>query len=462
MQLFGQTFRISFFSLLTGLVLLSGCGEQKQESALPPPPKVSVMEVQSRPVLLSAILPGRTSAYRMAEIRPQVNGLILKRLFVEGADVKEGDVLYQIDPAPFQAALDNARAALERSAATLPSVRLRAERYKSLLAEKAVSRQDYDDAASALKQAEADIIYWRAMVETALINLNYTRVTAPISGRIGRSTVTEGAIVTAYQAQAMATIQQLDPIYVDVPQSTTDLFHMSRSVADGHLDNTGERFQVVSLIMEDESVYPHQGQLQFRDVSVDATTGSVTLRIVVPNPDHVLMPGLFVRAEIKEGINTNAILISQQAVYRDLKGNPLAMVIKSDNTAEQRTLVIDRPIGDEWLVSKGLSVGENLVVEGVQRVKPGMTVNAVRVTSPDAATSPETGHRTPDAQKTDAPDSGKPFDSAVSDPKPDSSDAGETTDDQKPADGPASEPVPDPESGLISDSMSDGSGNGGV
>lgn len=420
------TMRISFFALLTGMVLLAGCGKQEQEAAAPPPPTVSVMEVTSTPVLLSARLPGRTSAYRVAEIRPQVNGLILKRLFVEGADVKQNDVLYQIDPAPFQAALDNAKAALERSAANLPALRLRAERYKSLLAERAVSQQDYDDADSALKQAEADIIYWRASVETARINLGYTRVTAPISGRIGRSSVTEGAIVTAYQAQALATIQQLDPIYVDVPQSTTDLFHMSRSVAEGNLDNTGERFQTVSLILDDESVYPHPGTLQFRDVSVDATTGSVTLRIVVPNPDNVLMPGLFVRAEVKEGVNTNAILISQQAVSRDLKGNPLAVVIKPDSTVEQRTLVIDRPIGDQWLVSKGLSVGEAVVVEGVQRVRPGMKVNAVRVTSPPGTAGADA--QNPDAQNTDASGPAQPQSSPNADtPKPDAPGSGNTS-----------------------------------
>ena len=231
-------------------------------------------------------------------------------------------MLYQIDPAPFQAALDNAKAALGKSEANLPSIRLRAERYKELLAEKAVSQQDYDDAAAALKQAEADIEYWKAAVETARINLGYTRVTAPISGRIGKSNVTDGALVTAYQPVALATIQQLDPIYVDVPQSTTELLRLKRRLEDGRLNQNGTNQKKVKLILEDGTAYPLEGTLQFRDVTVDPTTGSVILRIVFPNPEGVLLPGMFVRAVVKEGVNEQAILIPQQAVSRDPKGNP--------------------------------------------------------------------------------------------------------------------------------------------
>ena len=232
-------------------------------------------------------------------------------------------MLYQIDPAPFQAALDNAKAALGRAEANLPAIRSRAERYKELLADKAVSQQDYDDAAAALKQAEADIQYWKATVETARINLGYTRVTAPISGRIGRSNVTEGALVTAYQPVALATIQQLDPIYVDVPQSTAELLRLKRRLEDGRLNQDGTNQNKVQLILEDGTAYPLEGTLQFRDVTVDPTTGSVILRIVFPNPEGVLLPGMFVRAVVEEGVNEQAILVPQQAVSRDPKGNPV-------------------------------------------------------------------------------------------------------------------------------------------
>ena len=304
--------------------------------------------------------------YRIAEIRPQVNGLIQKRLFTEGSDVKADQVLYQIDPAPFQAALDNAKAALGRAEANLPSIRSRAERYKELLADKAVSQQDYDDAAAALTQVEADIQYWKATVETARINLGYTRVTAPISGRIGKSNVTDGAIVTAYQPMALATIQQLDPIYVDVPQSTTDLLRLKSRLKDGRLKQNGTDQNKVKLILEDGTPYPLEGTLQFSDVTVDPTTGSVILRAVFPNPEGVLLPGMFVRAVIKEGVNEQAILIPQQGVSRDPKGNPFALIVDAESKAGLRMLTLDRAIGDKWLVSSGLAPGDRVIVEGLQ------------------------------------------------------------------------------------------------
>jgi len=357
-------------------LLLPGC-ERRQQAPPPPVPEVSTVTVQTQKIMLSTELPGRTSAYRIAEIRPQVSGLILNRLFTEGSSVKTGQVLYQIDPAPFQAALDNTQAALGRAEANLPAIRSRAERYREVLADKAVSRQDYDDAVAAMTQVKADIQYWKATVETARINLGYCRVTAPISGRIGKSNVTEGAIVTAYQPVALATIQQLDPIYVDVPQSTTELLRLKRRLEDGRLKSHGTNQNKVKLILEDGTAYPPEGTLQFRDVTVDPTTGSVILRVVFTNPEGVLLPGMFVRAVMKEGVNEQAILIPQQGVSRDPKGNPVSLIVDAEGKAQQRMLTLDRAIGDKWLVSAGLAPGNRVIVEGMQRVRPGAAVKVV-------------------------------------------------------------------------------------
>jgi len=357
-------------------LLLPGC-ERRQQTPPPPVPEVSTVTVQTQKIMLSTELPGRTSAYRIAEIRPQVSGLILNRLFTEGSSVKTGQVLYQIDPAPFQAALDNTQAALGRAEANLPAIRSRAERYREVLADKAVSRQDYDDAVAAMTQVKADIKYWKATVETARINLGYCRVTAPISGRIGKSNVTEGAIVTAYQPVALATIQQLDPIYVDVPQSTTELLRLKRRLEDGRLKSHGTNQNKVKLILEDGTAYPPEGTLQFRDVTVDPTTGSVILRVVFTNPEGVLLPGMFVRAVMKEGVNEQAILIPQQGVSRDPKGNPVSLIVDAEGKAQQRMLTLDRAIGDKWLVSAGLAPGNRVIVEGMQRVRPGAAVKVV-------------------------------------------------------------------------------------
>jgi len=342
---------------------------------------VAVVTVQAQPAVLTTELPGRTYPYLVAEIRPQVNGLIQKRLFTEGSDVKAGQVLYHIDPAPFEAALSTAQAALVRSQAHLPSIRSRVERYKDLLTDKAVSQQDYDDAVSALNQAEADVQYWTAAAQTARINLGYTQVAAPIGGRIGRSSVTDGALVAAYQPVALATIQQLDPIYVDVPQSTTELLRLQRRLADGRLHGDDANQQKVRLFLEDGSEYPCEGTLQFRDVTVDPGTGSVILRVVFPNPQGTLLPGMFVRAVVREGVHEQAILVPQQAVSRDVKGNPVAMIVDAEEKAQLRTLTIDRAIADQWLVSSGLAIGDRVIVEGIQRVRPG---SAVRVAPPDA------------------------------------------------------------------------------
>jgi membrane fusion protein (multidrug efflux system) len=361
---------------MAAMLLFCSCDRRPQS----PPPRVeqvSAVTVQPQRLVLTTELPGRTSAYLIAEIRPQVNGIIQKRLFVEGSDVKAGQVLYQIDPAPFQAALDSAKASLAKSEANLIVTRLKFDRYKGLLEEKAVSQQDYDDREASLKQAQADIEYCKAAVETARINLDYTRVTAPISGRIGKSNVTDGALVTAYQSLALATIQQLDPIYVDVPQSTSELLRLKRRLEGNHLHQDGNNQNTIKAILEDGTEYPLTGSLQFRDVTVDPTTGSVVLRAVFPNPEGLLLPGMFVRAVVREGTNEHAILIPQQSVSRDPKGNPLTLVVDEEKKIQQRMLTLDRAIGDKWLVSSGLAAGDQVVVEGTQKVRPGASVNVI-------------------------------------------------------------------------------------
>jgi membrane fusion protein (multidrug efflux system) len=362
--------------ILTGIFGLSAC-DQNQKQQAPgdrPPPEVGVVIIEARSVELTNELPGRTSAYRMAEIRPQVNGIIEKRLFTEGSDVTAGQLLYQIDPAPFQATLDSALASLGRAEANLPSVRSRADRYKELLADKAVSQQDYDDAAAAVRQAEADVKYWKAQVSSARINLAYTRVTAPISGRIGRSSVTAGAMVTAYQPVPLATIQQLEPIYVDVAQSSAELLRLKRSQESGRLMSDVEEGKKVRILLEDGTPYDHEGVLQFRDVTVDPATGSYILRIVVPNPDLMLMPGMYAQAIISEGRVPDAIMAPQQAVTRNPKGEAVALVVDDNNMVAQRILDLDRAIGNEWLVKKGLVPGDRAIVEGRLNVRPGATV----------------------------------------------------------------------------------------
>jgi membrane fusion protein (multidrug efflux system) len=345
------------------LVVTSGVSCSHKQTHPAPLPEVATVTITRQQLLLTTELPGRTSPYLIAEIRPQVNGLIQKRLFTEGSDVQAGQQLYQIDPAPFQAALDKAKA-------NLTALRLRADRYREALVDKAVSQQDFDDAEAALKQAEAEL-------ETARINLNYTHVISPISGRIGKSSVTDGAVVTAYQPVALATVQQLDPIYVDVPQSTADLMRLERRLADGRLTRAGNNQNAVQLILEDGTKYPLEGTLQFRDISVDPTTGTVILRMVFPNPNGVLLPGMFVRTIVKEGIDEQAILIPQQAVMRDSKGNPMAMIVNAAGTVEPRMLTVERAIGDKWLVASGLTPGDRVIVEGLLKARPGAAVKAV-------------------------------------------------------------------------------------
>lgn len=371
-------------------LLLSGC---KSKAAKPSasPAEVATVTIRPEPAVMTTELPGRNCSYLVAEIRPQVNGLIQKRVFHEGSNVKAEDLLYQIDPAPYQAAYEQAKAALATAEAdlitakaNLPAIRLRAERLRGLAAIHAVGQQDYDDASAALEQAEATIEsrkaaveMSRAAVESARINLSYTPIKAPISGRIGISNVTVGAMTTAYQPTALAVVQQLDPIYVDVTQTSAELLRLRQRLESGRLKQNGPIQNRVKLILEDGTAYPLEGTLQFRDVTVDPSTGSVTLRMVFPNPKQILLPGMFVRAVVQEGVSEYALLVPQQGVTRDTKGTPIAWIVNKDEKVEQRTLELDRAIGDKWVVTKGLEDGDRLIVEGLQRVRPGDRVRAV-------------------------------------------------------------------------------------
>jgi membrane fusion protein (multidrug efflux system) len=386
---------IALGAVLLDMLWLIGCDRKIEAQQAPKVPEVAIVAMQPQRIELTTELPGRTAAYRIAEIRPQVNGIIQKRIFQEGSDVKAGQLLYQIDPAPFQVAYDSAKASLGKSQANLPSIKLRVERYKEVLVDKAVSQQDYDDAAAAMEQVHADIEYWKAAVEAARINLGYTRVTAPISGRVGRSSVTDGALVTAYQPMSLATIQQIDPIYVDVAQSSAELLRLKRNFETGQLSTNEGNGRKVRLVLEDGTPYPMEGKLQFREVTVDPTTGSYTLRIVVPNPENLLLPGMFVRAVVQEGVAEQAILAPQQGVSRTPKGDPIALVVDASGTVQQRMLTLNRAIGDKWLISSGLSAGDRVVVEGLLNVRPGVVVKAIPLNSPTAAGETTNANRPP-------------------------------------------------------------------
>ncbi|GFE56289.1 efflux RND transporter periplasmic adaptor subunit [Geobacter sp. AOG1] len=362
--------------LVTG-VMVTGCG--KKNSTPPPsgPPEVGIVVIKPERVVLTTELPGRTSPYLIAEVRPQVSGIIQKRVFTEGSDVKAGQVLYQIDPATYQAAYASASAALSRAEANLIPARLKEERFRDLVKMKAVSQQDYDDASAALKQAEADVAASKAAVETARINLAYTKVTAPISGRIGRSTVTNGALVTANQSAALATIQQLSSMYVDVSQSNADLLKLKQNLASGLLKNGGTAQARVKLVLEDGSAYPVPGTLKFSEVTVDQSTGSITLRAIFPNPKQTLLPGMFVRAILEEGVNEQAIMVPQRGVTRNPAGDAVVMVVGAEDKVEPRTIKVFRTVGDKWLVSEGLKTGDRVILEGFQKARPGTQVKAV-------------------------------------------------------------------------------------
>jgi len=343
------------------MVLLTGCGHHGSPPA-PAPPRVSVVTVRSQPVPITTELPGRVTAYRTADVRPQVTGIILKRLFVEGSEVRAGQQLYQIDPAPYKAAYDSAVAAHV-------SARALAQRDRSLVETNLVSKQDYDNAEAAYLQAQA-------AVETAHINLIYTKVLSPITGRISRSFVTEGALATANQATALANVQQLDPIYVDVTQPSTTLLRLRREAEAGLLKQNEAGKTQVRVRLEDGTDYRHPGTLEFSEVTVDQGTGSVTLRALMPNPERLLLPGMFVREEIQEGVRQDAVLAPQQGVSHDQKGEPNALIVGPDDIVELRPLGVDRAIGDQWVVSSGLKPGDRVIVEGIQSAKPGSKVVA--------------------------------------------------------------------------------------
>ncbi len=364
--------------LLGAGLILAGCGKAMVSAgAGMPPPEVAVVTLQPERLVLTTELAGRTSANLVAEVRPQVGGIIQERRFTEGSDVKAGEVLYQIDPATYQAALDSAAAAQAKSEANVLPIRLKAERYKELVKVKAVSQQDVDDLLAALKLAEADVDVSKAAVAIARINLAYTRVTAPISGRIGRSSVTTGALVTANQPAALAVIQQLDPVYVDVTQASVKLLQLQRNLAGGQLKRDVSIQAAVKLFLEDGTPYPQPGLLKFSDVTVDPSTGSVTLRTLFPNPDQVLLPGMYVRVVVEEGVLEQALLVPQRGVTRDPRGNATAMVVNAAGLVEQRTLKVERSLGDRWLVREGLNAGDRVILEGLQRIKQGIPVRVV-------------------------------------------------------------------------------------
>ncbi len=364
-------------------ILLGACGTG-QDAGPPPTPAVTVVELGSQDVTLTRELPGRTNAWLVAEVRPQVSGLVAERLFTEGERVKAGQPLYQIDDATYRATANSARAQLARARATLTSARLTAERIAGLAKIDAVSAQDNDNATAALAQAEADVGVARAALDAANVMLGYARITSPIDGRIGRSSVTQGALVTANQPQALATVQQLDPIYVDLTQSSAELLDLRRSLAEGRLSR-GEEAMPVKILLEDGSDFPHPGRLKFSEVAVDPSTGSYALRIEVPNPEHVLMPGMYVRAVLGAGVRAAAVLVPQRGIARDPKGNTTAMVVDAQGVVEQRQVVVSRTIGDQWLVESGLAAGDRVVVEGLQKIAPGATVEVTETVNAAAA-----------------------------------------------------------------------------
>lgn len=337
------------------------------------PREVVVIKLEPRREVYTTALAGRIASFQVAEVRPQVGGILQQRLFTEGADVKAGQALYQIDPATYEAALDSAQAALMKAEANVTPARLKAERFRELLAIKAVSKQEYDDAQAAFKQAEADVAVNRAAVKTARINLEYTKVRSPISGRIGKSAFTPGALVTANQAQALTSVRQLDPVYVDITQSSQDLLRLRAQFTNGELRSVAEEAPV-RLKLENGAMYPHEGRLQFTDVSVDESTGMVSLRALFPNPEHILLPGMYVRAVITEGVDENALLVPQRALRRDPKGQASVLLVDGGGKAEVRLVDVGRTVGDSWQVLSGLNPGDLVIVEGGQNVRPGMSV----------------------------------------------------------------------------------------
>ena len=370
---------LPLYGFIVCAALLTGCDGQENPQQHAQAPQVSVHIVKSAPLAVTTELPGRTDAYRVAEVRPQVSGIILHRNFTEGSDVKAGDSLYQIDPATYQAAYDNAKGELVKAQAAANIAHLTVKRYVPLVGTQYVSKQEYDQAVATAQQADASVVAAKAGVESARINLAYTKVTSPINGRIGKSSVTEGALVTNGQSTALATVQQLDPIYVDVTQSSSDFMRLKQQTSLQKGDTSS-----VELLMENGQPYPLKGTLQFSDVTVDESTGSIALRALFPNPQHMLLPGMFVRARIDEGTQPDAILVPQQGVTRTPRGDATVLVVNDKNQVESRTVVAPQAIGDRWLITEGLKNGDRVIISGLQKVRPGVTVVAI----PDTAATP--------------------------------------------------------------------------
>ena len=366
-------------------ILLAGCNDQQASQTNRPTakPEVSAVTLHPQSVAITAELPGRISANLVAEVRPQVGGIIRNRNFKEGSEVKAGDVLYEIDPASYQASYDSAVAALQKAQGAIPNAQARLDRYKGLSAQNAVSQQNTDDAQATLVQAQADVASAKAALETARINLDYTKIRAPISGRVDASTVTVGALVTAEQTTALTTIRQLDPINVDVTQSSTNLLKFRRAVEEGRLKTSGNNVSV-HLTLEDGGQYEQTGKLEFAEAAVAETVGTISVRAIFPNSARVLLPGMYVRATIQEGIAENSFLVPQRAVFRNSKGEPTAFFVNTDGKIQQRGLTIQRSIGNSWLVAEGVTEGDRVVVEGSQRVRDGQDVNVASVTVDDA------------------------------------------------------------------------------
>ncbi|MFC6635728.1 efflux RND transporter periplasmic adaptor subunit [Microbulbifer taiwanensis] len=387
-------------SLLLASALLTACGE---EAAAPPmmAAQVTVVTLKAEPVTLTRELPGRTSPFKVAEVRPQVNGIVKQQLFREGGLVDANQPLYQLDDATYRADVDSAKASLQRAEAALNVSRLNAERTADLVTTGAVSKQDNDSAQATLQQARADVAAAKAALQRSRIQLEYARISAPISGRIGKSAVTQGALVTANQSAALATVQQLDPIYVDVTQSTAELLELRKALDAGTVSDTTDL--PVTILLEDGSEYEHRGKLEFAEASVDPSTGSVLLRVRVPNPDSMLLPGMYVRAVVGRGVREQAILVPQQGIARDPKGSTSAMVVTGENKVAQRSVQVSRTIGDKWLVEGGLEAGDRVIVEGLQKIRPGAPVQAAEAEAPAAPAAGEVTAGEAKAKQVQAP-----------------------------------------------------------
>jgi membrane fusion protein (multidrug efflux system) len=375
-------------AVLATFAALSACSKPGGQLQGNQPIPVTVVTLQSQPVTLTRELPGRSTAYLVAEVRPQVNGIIAKLLFAEGSLVKEGQPLYQLDDATYRADLNSAEANLARAQATLVTAELNAQRSSQLVKLDAVSKQDDENAAAALRQAQADVKAAQAAADRARVVLGYARITSPISGRTGKSMVTPGALVTANQEAALTTVQQFDPMYIDLTQSSAELLNLRKALARGALQVS--RDLPVTILLEDGTHYEHTGKLAFSDVTVDPTTGSFGLRVVVPNPDYLLLPGMYVRAVVGDGERRDALLVPQQGITRDQKGQSVAMVVSQDDKVEARQVKVSRAIGDKWLVEDGLAAGDRVIVEGLQKIRPGAPVQATEAgaTAAPAAARP--------------------------------------------------------------------------